>query len=40
MTATSSSNGHNRVSLVPYGLNEQHPNNYKRYRGRDVGEPR
>ena len=29
MSATTSSNGHSRVSLVPYGLNEQHPNNYK-----------
>jgi molybdopterin-dependent oxidoreductase alpha subunit len=29
MSATPSSTGHNRVSLVPYGLNEQHPNNYK-----------
>ena len=29
MNSTSSSNGRNWVSLVPYGLNQQHPNNYK-----------
>src|SRR5690349_10033267 len=29
MSTTSKSNGRNWVSLIPYGLNEQHPNNYK-----------
>ncbi|HSM87836.1 MAG TPA: FdhF/YdeP family oxidoreductase [Candidatus Limnocylindrales bacterium] len=29
MSASAPSNGRNWVSLVPYGLNEQHPNNYK-----------
>src|SRR5215471_19554519 len=29
LNSTSSRNGRNWVSLVPYGLNQQHPNNYK-----------
>lgn len=29
MSTASKSNGRNWVSLIPYGLNEQHPNNYK-----------
>ena len=27
--SASNHNGRNWVSLIPYGLNEQHPNNYK-----------
>ena len=29
MSSEKPSNGRNWVSLIPYGLNEQHPNNYK-----------